>query len=433
LIGGRYWRIGWARRSPSTSRSLLGLDWLNFFIADFQTGFGPFISVYLTGIGWTQSAIGISLSIGTIAGMVSQVPGGAFADAIRDKRMAVAAAILATLLSALLIALWPNLLSIACAEILHAFAGSVMGPAIAALSLALVSAKVFGERLGRNARYAAIGNAFAAGLMGVIGSYIADRAVFFLTALFCLPALGALAAIRGEDLRRRQPMRRAVAGRQPHGRSWWFLRDRKFLGYAACACLFHLANAAMLPIAAGMVTKRAGGEAAALIAACIVGPQIITALISPWAGRAAERWGRRAILALGYSALPVRGVLLAGHPDPYLIILIQLFDGLSAAVFGVLTPLVVSDVTRDKGRYTTALGVVGLAVGGGATLSTTVAGLVTDHYGSAAAFLALAGVGLCATLFICFLMPETRSPSNHSAAISGASGLPGFSRSAGEP
>lgn len=391
------------------TRSLRGLDWLNFFVADFQTGFGPFIAVYLTGVGWTQGAIGASLSIGTIAGMVSQVPGGALVDAVADKRRAVAGAIGATMLSALLIALWPTLLSIGFAEILHAFAGCVIGPAIAALSLALVHPGEFGERLGRNARYAAVGNAAAAGLMGAFGYYFTDRAVFFLTAAFCLPALAAVATIRRGDLANRKPRRTPPRVKSRNeGRLWRVLRDRRLLAYFACASLFHLANAAMLPIAAGLVTKRAGSEASALIAACIVGPQIVTALISPWAGRAAEKWGRRPILLLGYSALPIRGALLAGVSDPYLIILVQLFDGLGAAVFGVLTPLVVADIARDSGHYTTCLGVVGLAIGGGATLSTTVAGLVADTLGGTAAFLGLAGVGLCATLLVWALMPETR-------------------------
>ncbi len=406
-------RIGSPPQISARARSLRGLDWLNFFVADFQTGFGPFIAVYLTGVGWTQTAIGASLSIGTIAGMASQVPGGALADAARDKRAAIGAAIVATLVSALLIALWPTLLSIGSAEVLHAFAGCVIGPAIAALTLALVQPSLFGERLGRNARYAAIGNAFAAGLMGACGSYFSDRAVFYLTAAFCIPALAALAMIRGPDLappqRQRAPVRRAAS--PSIGGSWRFLKDRSLLVYFACACLFHLANAAMLPIAAGMVTKRAGSGASALIAACIVGPQIVTALISPWAGRAAESWGRRPILLLGYSALPIRGALLAGTADPYLIILIQLFDGLGAAVFGVLTPLIVADITRDTGHYTTCLGIIGLAIGGGATLSTAAAGLIADHFGGEAAFLSLAAIGLCATLFVGTMMPETRDNS----------------------
>jgi MFS family permease len=417
------------------SRSLRGLDWLNFFVANFQTGFGPFISVYLTGVGWTQEAIGVVLSAGTVAGMVSQVPGGAVVDAVRNKRAAAATAILAIMASALSIALWHALLPIAAAEILHAFASSILGPAIAALSLALVGHAALGERLGRNARYLALGNAFAAGLMGTFGYYVGERAVFLLTAALALPALAAIERIQNADLSSAKIHPKSTATSKPKdtGRSWRFLKDRRLLAYSACASLFQLGNAAMLPIAAGMVTKRAGPEASLVIAACIVAPQAVTAAISPWAGRAAEAWGRRPILLLGFSALPLRGLLFAGITDPYLMVPIQLLDGLSAAVLGVLTPLIVADVTRDTGHYTTALGIVGLAIGGGATLSTSAAGLIADHFGSASAFLGLAAVGLCATLLVWTLMPETRPPRNHSAAISGASGLPDFSSSAGEP
>jgi len=192
-------------------------------------------------------------------------------------------------------------------------------------------------------------------------------------------------------------------------RSWELVKDRRLIAFAGCAALFHLANAAMLPIAAGAVTRRAGSEAALIIAASIVGPQIITALLSPWAGRAAQAWGRRPVLLLGFSALPLRGMLLAAVADPYLIIAVQLFDGFSAAVFGVLFPLIVADITRTTGHYTTSLGLVGLAIGGGATLSTTVAGLVADHLGGSAAFLSLAAVGLIATVLVGVIMPETRA------------------------
>jgi MFS family permease len=417
------------------TRSLHGLDWLNFFVANFQTGFGPFISVYLTGVGWTQGAIGAALSAGSIAGMVSQVPGGALVDAVRSKRSAAAAAIIGVMTSALLIALWPALLPISLAEILHAFASSVLGPAIAALSLALVGHGAFGERLGRNARYLAIGNAFAAALMGTFGYYVGERAVFLLTAALAIPALAAVEMIRSADLSAADfRLRPESAPKAEVSRwSWRFLSDRKLFVYSASVGLFQLANAAMLPIAAGMVTKRAGSEASLVIAACIVAPQVVTAAISPWAGRAAESWGRRPILLLGFGALPIRGMLFAGVTDPYLMVLIQLLDGLSAAALGVLTPLIVADITRESGQYTTALGTVGLAIGAGATLSTTAAGSVTDHFGGAVTFLALAGVGLCATVFVWAIMPETRPARRHSAAISGARGLPDFSSSTGDP
>jgi MFS family permease len=429
-------RIGSPTRPAGepTTRSLRGLDWLNFFVANFQTGFGPFISVYLTGVGWTQGAIGAALSAGTVAGMVSQVPGGMLVDAIRGKRAAAAAAIVAIMASALAIALWPALLPIAVAEVLHAFASSVLGPAIAALSLALVGHSALGERLGRNARYLAIGNAFAAALMGSFGYYVGERAVFLLTAALGIPALAAIHMISSTHVSPAKVSQAAPASKPASSVwSWRFLTDRRLLAYAACASLFQLANAAMLPIAAGMVTKRAGSEASLVIAACIVAPQAVTAVISPWVGRVTEGWGRKPILLLGFGVLPIRGMLFAGIADPYVMVLIQLLDGLSAAALGILTPLIVADITRDTGTYTTALGVVGLAIGGGATLSTTAAGLIADHLGSEAAFLGLAAVGVFATLLVAGLMPETRPSSNHSAAMSGVSGLPGFSSSAGDP
>ncbi len=354
------------------------------------------------------------LSAGTIAAMASQVPGGALVDAIRSKRTAAALSIIAVMASALCIGVWPAFLPIASAEVLHAFASSALGPAIAALSLALVGHRALGERLGRNARYAALGNAFAAGLMGLCGYYLSGRAIFLLTAALGFPALAALQTIGREHSSRSPDVPEAAPSAQSPNppeapvRSWRFLADRRLLVFGLCAALFQLANAAMLPIAAGLVTQRAGRAAPLVIAACIVGPQFITALVAPWAGRAAEHWGRRPILLIGFTVLPIRGLLLAVIADPYAMILIQLLDGLSAAALGVLTPLIVADITRRTGYYTTCLGLVGLAIGGGATLSTTAAGLVADRFGGAASFLSLAGVGLCAAALVAAAMPETR-------------------------
>jgi hypothetical protein len=45
--------------------SLRALDWFNFFVADIQAGFGPFIAAYLTAQAWTQGHIGIALTVGS--------------------------------------------------------------------------------------------------------------------------------------------------------------------------------------------------------------------------------------------------------------------------------------------------------------------------------------------------------------------------------
>jgi MFS family permease len=172
--------------------------------------------------------------------------------------------------------------------------------------------------------------------------------------------------------------------------------------------LFHLANGAMLPLMGSVVTMRSSEWATILIAACIVVPQIIVAAVSPWVGHQAQVWGRRIFLLIAFTALTVRGALFATVVNPYLIVLVQVLDGITAACLGVMVPLMVADITRGTGRFNLAQGIIGTAVGIGASISPTLAGYLIDHFGSHVAFLglaAIASVGLCATWM---LMPETR-------------------------
>jgi MFS family permease len=384
-------------------RSMRALDLLNFFLADVQTGFGPFIAVYLTTHKWPQTQIGLALSLGTVVALVGQVPAGVMVDAARNKRRVAGAGLVGVMIAALLLALWPAELPVLVAEILHAAASCVVSPAIAAISLHLVGHQALGERLGRNARFGSIGNGLAAGVMGLGGLYLSSRAVFWFTAGLCVPALLSLAAI----------------GRGPHARSqttappfdfaglrqlFW---DRRLLIFGACVLLFHLSNAAMLPLAGAAVTMRAGRLANLIIGACIVVPQAVVALASPWVGRHAADYGRRWMLLLGWGALPIRGVLLAVLPGPYLLVAGQAVSGISAAVFGVMLPLIAADLTRGTSHFNLCMGVLGLGVAAGAALSTSLAGWMADAVGMQAAFFSLAFAGLAGTLMVWAAMPDT--------------------------
>ncbi len=385
-----------------------GLDGLNLFVANIQTGFGPFIAVYLTTQGWTLTAIGFALSLGTITAMASQLPAGALVDAIGSKSSIAACSILVFAASALVFAVRPIPLFVYLAEILHAFSSCMLGPAIAAMSLALAGEAALGLRFGRNARYASIGNGIAAALMGLFGTYVSERSVFFLTAFFALPALLALVPLSGvgDGISHARDSKRATA--KQHVGFGRVLSDRRLLILAACALLFNFANAAMLPLAASALTKRAGGDASLLIAACIVLPQVIVALLSPTIGRLAEARGRRFVLIFGFCMLPLRGLLLALTAEPALVVLIQIFDGIAAASFGVMMPLVTSDIAGRSGHFNLSLGVIGLASGIGATVSTTLSGWIGDQFGDPIAFIGLAGGGLAAALLVWSALPETR-------------------------
>lgn len=380
------------------------LDLLNFFLADAQTGFGPFIAVYLTTHKWTQVEIGFALTLGTVVALIGQLPAGALVDALQNKRSAACGALMGVIIAALLLAIQPTALPVLVAQVLHAFASCILTPAIAAISLHLAGHAAFGERLGRNARFASLGNGLAAAAMGGTGAYLSSRAVFVLTAVLCVPALLALLAIgRGSHARYQTTVR-------PF--DWPGLRrlfcNRPLLIFAVCVLLFHLSNAAMLPLVGAVVTMRAGAFANIIIAACIVLPQCVVAVCSPSVGRNAALHGRRPVLLLGWAALPLRGFLLAMLPGPWLPIAAQAVSGVSAAVFGVMLPLLAADITRGTSHFNLCMGALGLAVSLGAAMSTSLGGWMADEAGVPLAFVVLGLVGALATLVLWLAMPETR-------------------------
>jgi len=391
-------------------RSLRGLDWFVFFVADVQTGFGPFVSVYLTAQRWTQFDIGLVLSAAGIVSLVGQMPGGAVVDAARSERFVAGIAVIAICISALTYAMLPIFPIVLAGSILHALASCVLGPAMAAISLGLVGHAAIGERLGRNARFASVGNGLAAAVMGAVGYLLSARAVFVVTVFLLVPALVALRAIAPNEIDPEYahgavPRRRTE---KPRTNVIELLRNRPLLIFAGCLLLFHLANSAMLPLMGSVVTMRSSRWATALIAACIVVPQLVVALLSPSVGTRAQLWGRRPLLLIGFAALPIRGLLFASVSNPELLVVVQLLDGVTAAVMAVMVPLVVADLTRGTGHFNLGQGAIGTATGIGASLSATFAGYMTDRFGFGSAFAGLAAIALVGLTVLWSLMPETR-------------------------
>jgi MFS family permease len=396
---------------PHPSRaSQRGLDWFIFFVADVQTGFGPFIAVYLTSQKWTQVDIGLVLSIGGIISLIAQMPGGALVDAAKSERLVAGVALVIIATAAMAYALMPIFPVVLSAAIAHALASCVLGPCIVAISLGLVGHAAIGERLGRNARFASIGNGIAAAAMGACGYLFSPRAVFVVTAAMLLPSLLALRYVRPAEIdpvlaHGGAPVRKSE--KAPADFST-LLRKPALLILAGCVMLFHMANAAMLPLMGSVLTMRSAEWATVMIGACIVVPQLVVAALSPWVGHHAQIWGRRPFMLMAFATLPVRGFLFATVTDPTLLVAVQVLDGITAASLGVMVPLMVADLTRGTGRFNLAQGVVGTAMGIGASISPTVGGLLTDGYSSSVAFLGLAGVAALGLLAVWLFLPETR-------------------------
>ena len=398
--------------APSAS-SLIGLDSLNFFIAGMQAAFGPYVAVYLADKKWTQEDIGFVLSAGSFAALLSQLPGGELVDTVRSKRALIALGVFMMAVSALIIAFWPTWPMVLIALVMQGMTGGIIGVAVAAISLGLVGLSKLPERLGRNQRFASIGGLIVAGLMGVIANYLQYQAIFATVAILSLPAFAVLLQIRSADVH----FGRSCGAAEHETLSQSERADRSLLWkrpglvvFAAILFLFQLANASILPLAGADLVYQDVQHTSLIVSALIVVPQLVVALTAPEVGRYATIWGRRPLLLIGLASLPIRAFLFALDPYPLLLIAVQLLDGVSGAILGVLTAQIIADITDGSGRFNLAQGFVGTSSGIGAAISISLFGLVATHFGHTTAFLGIAAVALLAFLLAMLLMPETKPP-----------------------
>jgi MFS family permease len=336
------------------------------------------------------------------------MPSGWIVDHIHHKRYAAGAALCGMGVAALTMAMHPTRMSIWAAEVIHSVASAMMIPALAAVTLTLSGHGSFSGRLGVNARYASLGAAGSAALLGYAARGMSERSVFLVTASMVPMALVALTLIHPAT--RWDPDCDHAAHLHPSDREapfWSIFREPSLHVFAAAAVLFQLANAALLPSALNSLTHR-GGISGWVVSACIIVPQVVVALLSPWAGRLAQRIGRRPVLIIGFAAVPLRAFLFATNPGAVPLVVFQALDGVSASVFGLMLPLIAADVTEASGFLNLAIGSLGLAANLGGLFSTTLAGVIADHFGGTVEFLCLGTAGSLAVALLAFAMPETR-------------------------
>jgi len=396
-------------KSPS-GRTLHGLDWLNFLLADVQTGVGPFLAIYLAGYKWNEERVGLALTVGGIAGILMQTPAGALVDFLRSKRALVGFGVAALAAGALLIALFPSFWPVMGAQILIGGTSSVFIPAICAMSLGIVGHAAFDARQGRNQTFNSAGNVTAAVLMGLLGYLVSNRSIFFFVVALAVPTILVLLLIRPAEID--YEVARGANDGEKGGKAesvWVLFRDRPLVIFLVCAVMFHFANAAMLPLLGELLAKGQGRSSMLFMSACVVTTQFVITLLASWSGRKAGTWGRKPLLLIAFGVLPIRGILYTLTSNTELLVAIQVLDGIGAGIFGVVSVLVIADLTRGTGRFNLTLGAITTAVGIGASLSQVIAGGIVHRVGSHAGFLFLAAVASVAFAILYFFMPETRN------------------------
>ena len=267
-------------KQPS-SRSLRGLDWLNFLLADVQTGVGPFLAIYLAAYGWNEQRVGLALTIGGMAGIASQTPAGGLVDLLKSKRALIAAGVVALAIGASLIAFFPSFWPVVTAQMLIGAMSSFFLPAIAAISLGIVGHRLFNRRQGRNQTFNSAGNVIAAVVMGFIGYFISNRSVFFFVVALAVPTILSLLLIRPDEIDYEEA--RGARDGEDDGnpaRVLDLLEDRPLMIFLCCAVMFHFANAAMLPLLGEMLAKGKGRSSMMFMSACVVTTQFTITLLA---------------------------------------------------------------------------------------------------------------------------------------------------------
>lgn len=394
-------------------RNNLSLDGLNFFLADVRDGLGPYLAIYLLAVHrWDPASIGVVMTVAAMAGLVAQAPAGALIDRVRSKRAVVAVAALMVTLGCLVLPFTSSFGLVALTQAIGAVAASVFAPAIAAISLGITGAKAFTRRTGRNETFNHAGNACAALLAGGFAWLFGPIAVFYLMAAMALASIVAVSCVSAEaidhDVARGLEAGQSVQGPVPSALRV-LLDNRTLLLFAICCGLFHLANAAMLPLVSQKLAQANVQLATPLTSACIVAAQLVMVPMAWLVGVKADAWGRKPLLLAGFLILPIRGVLYVLSDDPYWLVAVQLLDGIGAGLFGALFPLVVKDLTQGTGRFNVSLGVLSTVFGLGAALSNSLAGFVVQGAGYGAAFLTLAAIAALA-FGLLLAMPETFRP-----------------------
>lgn len=379
-------------------RSVRALLALNFFLADVRDGLGPFLGIFLIGHGWAPDQIGYVMTIGGLAGMLATAPLGALADASRAKRGLIAVCAIVVIVASLGLLAAPSFAVAAVSQVATGLAGAAIGPAIAALTLGLVGQDRLPIQLGHNEAFNHAGNAGAAVLAGWLGYSYGITAVFWLMAAMALGSLVAVAFVRpadiDHDVARGMEPGDAAEGHAP-ARLRVLFQSVPLLIVGGTLMLFHLGNAAMLPLLGQAIAENGGFDPSAYTAATVIIAQVTMIPMALLAARVARTRGYGIIFVAALLALPVRGLIAGLWQAPIAMIPVQMLDGVGAGLLGVATPGIIARILRGTGHVNAGLGAVMTLQGIGAAISPSIAGFVAARYGFSAAFLVLAGAAGC--------------------------------------
>ncbi|WP_454723359.1 MULTISPECIES: MFS transporter [Cupriavidus] len=371
------------------------LEGLNFFMADVQAGIGPFLGVFLQAHGWHPEAIGTVMTLGGIAGMLATSPAGLLVDATHHKRGLIMIAGVMTTLASLVLWISHSYWMVATSQILTAMTGAALGPAVAGVTLGIVRDKGFDKQFGRNQVANHAGNVVGAALSGWLGWRYGFGAMFVLAGVFGVLMVISTLLIRRDAIDHDSARGLGGAASNAHEHASGFrvlLTYRPLQLLAASLAIFHLGNAAMLPLYGLAVVAAHEGDPSAFTAQTIVVAQLVMVVAACFANRLIQRIGYWGVILITFLALPLRGMIAAMFITAWGVWPVQALDGIGAGLQSIAVPALVVRLLQGTGRVNVGQGVVMTVQGIGAALSPALGGVLAQRFGYASAFLVLGAV-----------------------------------------
>jgi MFS family permease len=369
---------------------------LNFFMADMQSGIGPFLGVFLLSHGWASGPIGTVMTAGGIAGMLITTPVGALIDSTRHKRMYVIGPGIYTVIASGIVLMSQNFWLVTLSQVATAISGAAIVPAVTGITLGIFHQAGFNRQNGHNQVSNHAGNMVGAGLSGLVGWQFGLPAVLWLAALFGLLSIASVlmipsAAIDDDEARglsTSEDKKGEVSGMTV------LLQNRTLLILAAALACFHLGNGAMLPLYGLAVVSTKQVDPSQFVATTIVVAQGVMMLVALIATRVGEKDGYWILLLISFVALPIRGVIAAFVINKWGVYPVQILDGVGAGLQSVVVPGLVAHILHGSGRVNVGQGAVMTIQGLGASLSPLIGGWIAQEIGYSAMFLILGGFAL---------------------------------------
>ena len=386
-----------------------------FFIADIQGGIGPILSIYLrSNLGWDTSQVGMALATTGIVGVLFQIPSGIIVDAIRFKRSLIVFACTCIILSCTILLSQTSLYLIIAAQSLVGLASSLIPPSIAAISLGLVGKDLFPQRVSINETIVHAGTVIAIIIIGLLAQLYGHSWIVYGTIMFSILALMPIPFINANEINysvsRELPfMQNGTDDKKAAPVNFLQLvKSKSILIFFSAVIVFHFANAAQLPLVGQELAKINPDSDSIFMAGCIVLAQIVMVVVAFSLGFIINKMGRKPIFLFSFIFLILRSLLFSITESSFYLLIIQLLDGISAGIFGVVSVVIVSDLASGTGRFNFLLGALGLCVGIGSSLSNIIAGFITKIYGFHVGFISLSFIAAIGLVTYAFILQETR-------------------------